>query len=124
MKYSLHVTLRMILKLYWAKLSSLGQPKSKKINNVCFLTSDLPEEMLSDFSEMTNHLPMAKATIVETATLVVATRIRSDDIEVQPMEAFVYSKSYGEESELKISFPAGVVEKKCRLSVQVRRQDL
>ena len=88
------------------------------------MTSDLPEEILSDFSDITNHLPMAKATIVETATLVVATRISSDDIVVQPMEACVHCKSYGKESELKISFPAGVVEKKCRLSVQVRRQDL
>ena len=88
------------------------------------MTSDLPEEIQSDFSDIINDLPMAKATIVETATLVVATRIRSDDIEVQPMEACVHCKSYGKESELKISFPAGVVEQKCRLSVQVRRQDL
>ena len=87
------------------------------------MTSDLPEEILSDFSEIINHLPIAKATIVETGTLVVVARIRSNDIVVQPTETYVHSKSYGDESQLKLSFPAGAVEEKCHLSVQVRPQD-
>ena len=77
---------------------------------------------MSDFSEIIQHLPIAKATIVETGTLVVAARIRSDDIVVQPTEAYVHSKSYGDESQLKISFPAGVVEEKCPFIVQVTPQ--
>ena len=79
---------------------------------------------MSDFSEIIQHLPIAKATIVETGTLVVAARIRSDDIVVQPTEAYVHSKSYGDESQLKISFPAGAVEEKCCFSIQVTPQGL
>ena len=79
---------------------------------------------MSDFSEIIQHLPIAKATIVQTGTFVVAARIRSDDIAVQPMEAYVHSKSYGDESQLKISFPIGVAEEKCRFSVQVTPQGL
>ena len=65
---------------------------------------------------------MQKATIKETSALVVATKIRSEEIVVVPDEFCVYPKSYGNESELEIVFPVGAVERECRLNVQVLLQ--
>ena len=83
------------------------------------LTLELPKEIVSKIRDIETYLPVAKAFIVKTCTLVVAARIHSENIVVQPTEACVFSKSYGEESKLKMDFPAGAVEAQCCLKVQV-----
>ena len=80
---------------------------------------DLSDETISSFSNINSYLPAARATITETGTLVVATRIRSEEIVVLPDELCVYVRCYGDESELEILFPTGAVERECCLSVQV-----
>lgn len=58
-------------------------------------------------------------TIKETCTLVVVTRVRYETVEVLPGEPYSYSKSFGEESKLKITFPDDAVEEKCCLTIKV-----
>ena len=84
-----------------------------------YLFLELSEETLSNFSHITGLLPIAKANIMETSTLVVVTRIRYENIEILPGKSFVYSKSYGDESKLKITFPDGTVEEKCCFRFEV-----
>ena len=90
-----------------------------QLNEDFILTLELPKEINSKIGDIDTYLPVAKASIAKTCTLVVAARIRSENIVVQPTEAFVFSKSYGKESKLKIDFPAGAVEAQCCLKVQV-----
>ena len=89
------------------------------LNEDFIFTLELPKEINSKIGDIDTYLPVAKASIVKTCTLVVAARIHSENIVVQPTEACVFSKSYGEESKLKIDFPAGAVEAQCCLKVQV-----
>ena len=84
-----------------------------------FFVLELSNEIVSNFGNISKYLPIAKATIQKTSTLAVTTRIKYEDIIVYPGESFVYSKSYGDESEVKISFPAGSVRQKCDLRVKV-----
>ena len=70
-----------------------------------------------------DYLPFAKTTISETCTLVVATRIKSDEIMIAAHTSEIFSKKYGDNTEVKITFPAGVAEKKLGLTVQVIRAD-
>ena len=83
------------------------------------MTLDLPEKIVSDFIGIYEHLPVAKARIRESCTLVVATMFRTEDIIVKPDEPYEFSKSYGNEAKLKIDFPVGAVKTKCCLRVQV-----
>ena len=84
-----------------------------------FFVLELSIETVSKFGNMSMYLPIAKATIKETGTLAVTTRIKYEDITLHPRKPFVYTKSYGDESELKIRFPAGSVQQKCDLRVKV-----
>ena len=47
------------------------------------------------------------------------TRVGYQTVEVLPGKPYDYSKSFGEESELKITFPDGAVEEKCCLIIKV-----
>jgi hypothetical protein len=64
-------------------------------------------------------LPFAKATIRETCTLVAATRATFNQILIPTNTRYAFSKQYGDNAELKITFPAGVTEKILILNVQV-----
>ena len=66
-----------------------------------------------------DYLPIVKATISETCTLVVAARVRSDRISIPTNEIYFFLKQYGKNAELKITFPAGVTEEISNLKVQV-----
>ena len=90
-----------------------------QLNYDFILTLELPKEINSKIGNIHKYLPVAKASILKTCTLVVSARIHSENIIVQPTEACVFFKSYGEESKLKIDFPAGAVEAQCCLEVQV-----
>ena len=83
------------------------------------LFSELPKEILSNFSFITERLPLAKVTINKTCKLVVVTRIRYETVEVPTEKSYFYAKSFGDESDLKITFPQGAVEEKCYLRVKV-----
>ncbi len=80
---------------------------------------DVPKEISSNKEIFDDYLPFAKATIHETCTLVVATRVRSDQILIPTNRSYVFSKQYGDIAELKITFPAGVTEEILNLTVQV-----
>ena len=66
-----------------------------------------------------DYLPIVKATISETCTLVAAARVRSDRISIPTNKNFTFLKQYGKNAELKIIFPAGVTDEISRLKVQV-----
>ena len=66
-----------------------------------------------------DYLPIAKATIHETCTLVAAARIRSHKIFIPTNRSYTFSKQYGESTQLNITFPAGVTEEIQSLNVQV-----
>ena len=66
-----------------------------------------------------DYLPIVKATISETCTLVAAARVRSDRISIPTNKNYIFSKRYGKNAELKITFPAGVTEEISNLKVQV-----
>ena len=74
-----------------------------------------------DFCNIHRNLPLAKATIEKTCTLVVASRIRSEQIFVQPDELSVYAASFGNECDVEIFFPFETVEEECCLNIQVRK---
>ena len=78
----------------------------------------MPKE-IRDPEIFDNYLPVAKATIRETCTLVAATRVKSDQILVPIDRSYTFSQKYGENAELKITFPAGVTEETLSLKVQV-----
>ena len=68
---------------------------------------------------LADSLPIAKATIRETCTLVAATRVKSDQILIPTNRSYTFSKQYGENTQLKITFPAGATEEILILNVQV-----
>ena len=68
---------------------------------------------------MGDYLPLAKATIQETCTLVAATQARFNQILVPVKRRYVFSKQYGDIAKLKMTFPAGVTEKILSLKIQV-----
>ena len=78
----------------------------------------MPEEE-GNPEALVDYLPLAKASIHETCTLVAAARVRSDQILIPTNKSYVYSKKYGENVELKITFPADVTEEILCLKVQV-----
>ena len=95
--------------------------ENKDLTNF-FIFIDLANE-ISD-TEMCNHLenylPIAKATICETCTLVTSARIRSDQILIpKNNEKCVFSKKYGENTELTITFPANITNQIMCLKIQV-----
>ena len=79
---------------------------------------DAPKE-ISNKEILDDCLPFAKASIHETSTLVAVTRIKSDQISIPTNRSYAFSKQYGENAELKITFPAGVTKEKLNLTVQV-----
>ena len=79
---------------------------------------DVPKE-ISNPKMLADSLPIAKATIRETCTLVAATRVRSDQILIPTNRSYTFSKQYGENTQLKITFPAGATEEILILNVQV-----
>lgn len=83
-----------------------------------FVFLDLPKGIPNP-EMMENYLPFAKATIQETCTLVATTRIRSDQILIPTNTSYTFCKQYGENTELKITFPVGVTDKILSLEVQV-----
>ena len=89
------------------------------IYNSHFYFQDVSKEMSSNKEIFEDYLPFAKTTIHETCTLVVATRVRSDQILIPTNRSHVFSKQYGDIAELKITFPAGVTEEILNLTVQV-----
>ncbi len=64
-------------------------------------------------------LPIVKANISQTCTLFAAARVRSDRISIPTNKNYIFSKQYGKNAELKITFPAGVTEEISNLKVQV-----
>ena len=68
---------------------------------------------------LADSLPIAKATIRETCTLVAATRVKSDQILIPTNRSYTFSKQYGENTQLKITFPAGATEEILILNVEV-----
>ena len=79
---------------------------------------DVPK-VISNPEILDSYLPIAKATIRETCTLVAATRVRSDHILTPTNRSYTFSKQYGENTQLKITFPAGVTKDILILKVQV-----
>ena len=85
---------------------------------VTFHFLDVPKE-ISNKEILHDYLPFAKATIHETCTLAAAARVRSDQILIPTDRSYAFSKPYGDNAELMITFPAGVTEKILNLTVQV-----
>ena len=79
---------------------------------------DIPKEVRNP-EILEDYLPVAKATIHETCTLVAAARVRSHQIFIPTNRSYIFSKQYGENTQLKITFPAGVTEEIQSLNVQV-----
>ena len=79
---------------------------------------DFPEG-IPNLGMMKDYLPFAKATIQETCTLVATTRIRSDQVLIPTNTSYIFCKQYGENTELKITFPSGVTNEILSLKVQV-----
>ena len=79
---------------------------------------DVPKE-ISNPEILADCLPIAKATIHETCTLVAVTRVRSHQILIPTNRSYTFSKQYGENTQLKITFPAGVTNDILILAVQV-----
>jgi hypothetical protein len=64
-------------------------------------------------------LPFAKVTIYETCTLVAAARAKFNQILIPTNRSYVFTKQYGDNAELKITFPTGVTKEILSLKVQV-----
>ena len=79
---------------------------------------DVPKE-ISNPEILDSYLPIAKATIHETCTLVAAARVRSYQILIPKDRSYTFFEEYGENAQLKIAFPAGVTNQKLNLKVQV-----
>ena len=86
--------------------------------NPSYFVLDITEEIINP-EVLNDYLPAAKATISETCTLVVATRIKLHYISVSPNQTYTFSQRYGENAELKITFPDGVTDEILTLQVQV-----
>jgi hypothetical protein len=100
------------------KILSPTQGGYQKINGSYFRFLDVPKQ-ISNEEILHDYLPCAKATIHETCTLVAATRVRSDQILIPTNRSYAFSKQYGDNAELKITFPADVTEQILILKVQV-----
>ena len=83
---------------------------------------DVPKE-ISNPEFLDDYLPIAKATIHEACTLVAAARVRSHQIFIQTNTSYTFSKQYGENTQLEITFPAGATKKELCLKVQVFSAD-
>ena len=70
---------------------------------------------------LNDYLPLAKANIDVTCTLVVATRVKLYHISIPPNEDYTFCEQYGKNAELKITFPAGATDEMLSLQVQVIR---
>ena len=79
---------------------------------------DIPKQIRNP-EILEDYLPIVKATIHETCTLVAAARIRSHQIFIPTNRSYTFSKQYGENIQLKITFPAGATEEIQSLNVQV-----
>ena len=79
---------------------------------------DIPKQ-IRNRELLVDYLPMAKATIHCSCTLVAATRVMSDQILIPTNRSYTFSKQYGENTQLKITFPAGATEEIQSLNVQV-----
>ena len=86
-------------------------------SNLRFLL-DVPKE-ISNPEILADCLPIAKATIHETCTLVAVTQVRSHHILIPTNRSYTFSKQYGKNAQLKITFPAGVTNNILILTVQV-----
>ena len=89
----------------------------KRLHNE-FLTLDVPKE-ISNPEILNSYLPIAKVTIHETCILVAAARVRSHQIFIPKDRSYIFFEGYGENTQLKITFPAGVTNEKLSLNVQV-----
>ncbi|XP_028409879.1 uncharacterized protein LOC114532546 isoform X2 [Dendronephthya gigantea] len=81
-------------------------------------SKDLPKGIRNP-KIMEDYLPFAKATIQETCTLVATTRIRSDQVLIPTRKSYTFCKHYGKNTELKITFPAGVTDSLLSLKIQL-----
>ena len=79
---------------------------------------DVPQQIRNP-ELLVDYLPMAKATIHGSCTLVAATRVRSHQIFIPTNRSYTFFKQYGENTQLKMTFPAGVTEEIQSLNVQV-----
>ena len=78
----------------------------------------MPKE-ISNPELLVNYLPIAKATIHKTCTLVAAARVKSHEITIQANTSYTFSKWYGKNTQLNMTFPAGATEEIQSLNVQV-----
>ena len=79
---------------------------------------DIPKQIRNP-ELLVDYLPMAKATIHGSCTLVAATRVRSHQIFIPTNRRYTFFKQYGKNTQLNITFPAGVTEEIQSLNVQV-----
>ena len=80
---------------------------------------DAPKS-ISNKGVIHDYLPLAKACILETCTIVAITRTKSHQISLHPKESDKhFTQQYGDSAELIITFPSGITEKKQVLTVQV-----
>ena len=80
---------------------------------------DVPKQIRNP-ELLADYLPFAKANIDETqCTLVAAARVKSHQIFIPTNRGYTFSKQYGENTQLKITFPSGVTEEIQSLNVQV-----
>ena len=82
------------------------------------LFSDISKE-ISNREILEDYLPLAKTTIQETCTLAATKRAKLSQILIPTNRRYVFSKHYGDVTELKITFPSGVTEEILSLKVQV-----
>ncbi|XP_028398817.1 uncharacterized protein LOC114522346 [Dendronephthya gigantea] len=88
--------------------------KTERISSI----EDVPKEILNP-EALEDYLPCAQATIQETCALVAVTRIRSEMIFVPTNRSYTFSKAYGNNAELRMTFPAGVTKEILCLKVQL-----
>ena len=84
---------------------------------------DVPKQ-IRNLELLADYLPFAKANIHGTCTLVAAARVKSHQIFIPTNRSYTFSKQYGENTQLKITFPAGATEEIQNLNVQVRTEIL
>ena len=82
------------------------------------LILDVPKE-ISNPEILNDYLPFAKATICKPGSLVAVARVRSNPIVIPTAERYTFFEEYGENTQLKITFPAGVTKELQWLDVQV-----
>ena len=79
---------------------------------------DIPKQIRNP-ELLVDYLPMVKATIHGSRTLVAATRVRSHQIFIPTNRRYTFFKQYGKNTQLNITFPAGVTKEIQSLNVQV-----